>query len=259
MENFSFKHDGQTFWYSRSMAVSLFVFTFKDGEVHLLANKRGKGTPDFQGYWNASCGYLDFNETLSQAAARESLEEVGLKLHPNELIEMQINSAVTENRQNVTQRFMTFIPYERFTEDMFSTSLSEKNEVEKIEWIPASKIFNNTDFRNKYNWAFGHDEIAKDFYKSACTLANIHMYSSLENKISIDNIKPRSFLDIKGMKFIVEDYLKGVKYVGNSKVSINNKHYLICNLSNTELKDGDFISGYIASSYKDYNIKIFII
>ena len=80
MNNFSIEHEGKIYWISRSMAVVCFVFAYIDGRWCVLANQRGEGTPDFQGYWNAPCGYLDYNETLEQAAIREVYEETGVKL-----------------------------------------------------------------------------------------------------------------------------------------------------------------------------------
>ena len=71
MNNFPITQDGKTYWISRSMAVSCFVFAPINGEWHVLANQRGTGTPDYQGYWNVPCGYLDFDETTKHGALRE--------------------------------------------------------------------------------------------------------------------------------------------------------------------------------------------
>ena len=43
---------GKTFWVSRSCAVAVFVFANIKGIWYVLANQRGKGCPDYQGYWN---------------------------------------------------------------------------------------------------------------------------------------------------------------------------------------------------------------
>lgn len=257
MENFRFTHEGEEYWYSRSMAVSLFVFTLKNNELHVLANKRGSGTPDFQGCWNCICGYLDHNETLAEGAVREAKEEVGLTLHPFELTPMYLNSSPTENRQNITQRYMTFIPYERFTDDMFSTKDSENNEVDKIEWVSIKDVINNTS----YVWAFGHDEIITSFMNEANTLANIFTYSSrpLHEKKLIGCIKENTIQEIDNESFVIEDFYHGAKYIGGHKVRLNNTDYLICNLSGKTLEDGDFTKGYVASKLKKYNTKIFII
>lgn len=54
MKNWSYtitegEHKGKTLWSGRYCAVSAFIFCkFPDG-WKVLANQRGKGTPDFQG------------------------------------------------------------------------------------------------------------------------------------------------------------------------------------------------------------------
>ena len=80
MNNFSVIKDGKEYWVARNVAVVCFVFAPINGEWCVLANQRGKGTPDFQGLWNAPCGYLDYNETTKEAAKREVYEETGIQL-----------------------------------------------------------------------------------------------------------------------------------------------------------------------------------
>ena len=80
MNNFPVIKDGKEYWVARNVAVVCFVFAPINGEWCVLANQRGKGTPDFQGLWNAPCGYLDYNETTKEAAKREVYEETGIQL-----------------------------------------------------------------------------------------------------------------------------------------------------------------------------------
>ena len=59
INNFPFMYRGKEYWYSRSVATTPFVFCKNENnEYCVLANKRGIGTPDFQGLWNVPCGYL---------------------------------------------------------------------------------------------------------------------------------------------------------------------------------------------------------
>lgn len=175
LKNFPFTHEGKTYWYSRSMAVSTFIFTEKEHKLHILLAKRGKGCPDFNGYWSAPCGYLDHNETLAQAASRECFEEIGLKISNQILIPMEVNSDFTENKQNVTQRYMAFIPYNSFTESEFSTLNSEKDEVEAIEWVDVNNL-------SQYEIAFNHKDIIESYINCAKILAII-------NKLTLGDIK----------------------------------------------------------------------
>lgn len=149
--NFPFKCHGKTLWYSRSVAVVLFAFCKnKENEWCVLANKRGNGTPDYQGYWNAICGYLDFSETTLQGAARECKEETGIEIPVANISICGINSDPTENRQNVIVMHKAILDGTIDEWSNFSRKYMEKYEVEDIQWIPFSQI-------DKYNWAFHHD------------------------------------------------------------------------------------------------------
>ena len=80
------EHAGETVWVHRSIAVAGFIFCKINDEWCVLANQRGEGAPDFQGYWNCPCGYLDFDETLAEACSREIYEETGVKIEPRMLL-----------------------------------------------------------------------------------------------------------------------------------------------------------------------------
>lgn len=166
MKNYPIKietgeHAGETVWVHRSIAVAGFVFCKIDGEWCVLANQRGEGAPDFKGYWNCPCGYLDFDETTKEACIREIYEETGVKVDPNRLHFISYNDDPEEsNRQNVTMRFMAIVP-----EDSIGISTNaikgqlggEENEVKAIMWIKMSNL-------DDYQWAFGHDKLIKGLY-----------------------------------------------------------------------------------------------
>ena len=137
-------------WFSRSMATSLFLFCKdKNGIMHVLASERGKGAPDFQGYWNCTCGYLDFNETTKQCALRELREETGVVINENQIQFIGYEDSPTANHQNVTFRFGSYIADKTIDDFTFSKKENEKDEVGRIAWIPLNDI-------DKFNWAFGH-------------------------------------------------------------------------------------------------------
>lgn len=154
LRNFPFKWKGKEYWYSRSVAVTGIVLAKNNNdEWCVLANKRGKGTPDFQGYWNIPCGYLDFNETSKQAVSREIHEECGV-LIPHESFELYgIEDSPLANLQNVTIRYITKLEH-KCEEFSFSNENSEINEVDSIKWIPLNEIDN-------YKWAFNHLNLLK--------------------------------------------------------------------------------------------------
>ena len=70
---------GKTVWHSRSCAVAVFVFSNANNEWSVAAVKRGTGCPNNVGKWCCPCGYVDYDETVQGAAARELFEECGLK------------------------------------------------------------------------------------------------------------------------------------------------------------------------------------
>jgi 8-oxo-dGTP pyrophosphatase MutT (NUDIX family) len=149
---------GETEWVARNMATLVIIFAInKDNQIHVLANKRGPNTPDpeFRGCWCMPCGYLDYNETLKEAAARETFEETGLTIDPKKLRLVYINDKPEDDkRQNVTFRYQYIV--QEFIEDINLTSKnSEEKEVSDIKWIPIKEIDN-------YKWAFNHDKIIKD-------------------------------------------------------------------------------------------------
>jgi 8-oxo-dGTP pyrophosphatase MutT (NUDIX family) len=156
LKNFEFVWKGQKYWYSRACAVSLFVFCKnKSDEWCVLANKRGKNTPDFKGFWNCICGYLDFHEDSIQAAQRECKEETNIFISSNNIEIYGVNSNPADNKQNVTIRHCAVITDR--TTDAYQTSNknSDKGEVDDIKWIPLSKV-------DEYEWAFNHRELIKE-------------------------------------------------------------------------------------------------
>ena len=159
-KNFPFKCHGKTLWYSRSVAVSIFTFCKnKLGEWCVLANQRGKGTPDYQGYWNCCCGYLDWNEDSIQAALRETKEETGVRIPKEKVKIVKVVSDPSENRQNVSIRHVAVLDsFTSYWSD-FSKKYMEKDEVSDIMWIPVSKI-------GEYKWAFNHDKIITELFYS---------------------------------------------------------------------------------------------
>lgn len=159
MKNHQIKgEDGKLYWVHRNIAVSSFIFKIEltlNGPLYfILANKRGTGTPDNQGKWNCPCGYLDFDETLNQAASREIFEECGLRIDPNKLTMLEINDNPDSHMQNVTVRYFCtlFSGFDNIT--LEERKGGEENEVEEVQWINVKSI-------DDYEWAYNHDKIIK--------------------------------------------------------------------------------------------------
>ena len=146
---------GKEEWISRAMAVLVIVLGIdKNLELHVLAEKRGPLTPDheYRGYWCIPCGYLDYNETLKEAAVREVFEETGLSLNVQDLELIYINdNPLEDKRQNVTFRYKCDL--KQYIEDLQLTDRnSENGEISELKWIPINDI-------NNYKWAFNHDKM----------------------------------------------------------------------------------------------------
>ena len=156
MKNFEVTslEDGKRYWVSRSVAVSTFLFIRDVGEIYVLANKRGKGSADFQGLWNCPCGYLDFDETGEEAAVREVREETGYILESKELILDKVVTCPRQNHQNVALRYICEkdISEIKILDGDFG---GEEEEVEEVKLINIKNI-------DEYEWAFGHKEIIKE-------------------------------------------------------------------------------------------------
>lgn len=149
--------DGRVIWNSRAMAVvAIVIFTnLNTGEVSVIANKRGKGTPDYQGMWNVPCGYLDWDETTKEAASRELFEETGIIIHPNDWGLLSVQDSPKENHQNVTFRYITYLMGTDVSRlGKFKQTGGEVDEVEEIKLI-------NLEDLDKYQWAFNHYNLLK--------------------------------------------------------------------------------------------------
>lgn len=173
MKNFPIKHEGKEYWISRAVGVvgmiyfnELNTLTYNDViNTYILANKRGQGAPDFKGYWNCPCGYLDFDESGEEAISRETYEETGVKINPYSFHLVGVNTDPKANKQNIALRYKHVTNYYNNIDDILTTRFSEKNEVEEIKLINIKDI-------GKYEWAFGHDNLILEYWG----VQNVHRY-----------------------------------------------------------------------------------
>jgi 8-oxo-dGTP pyrophosphatase MutT (NUDIX family) len=140
-------------WFSRSVAVATAVLLNDNGKWYILAGQRGTGTPDYQGYWNLPCGYLDYNEDTQEAAVREVYEETGIKLDKSQMKPFGSSSSPYENRQNVVFFYVAILNGNTGSLP-FSKDNMEENEVDGLQWLPIEKC-------GTLRWAFDHDELIK--------------------------------------------------------------------------------------------------
>lgn len=144
---------GKTHWIDRSIAVAGFVFKREGMEYFVLANQRGGGVSNHNGLWNCPCGYLDFDETLKEACAREIKEECRLIIEPSKLKFYEVEDSPSAFRQNVTHRFTATV-YDGSEQIGIGTE-GEDDEVADVKWISVNEL-------DKYEWAFNHDKVITD-------------------------------------------------------------------------------------------------
>lgn len=167
MQNFQItsQEDGKKYWISRSIATRSEVVVVDDDNVYLLINKRGKGTPDFQGCWNITCGYLEYDVTLEENATKELLEETGIYIPSNEWQLVGIDSCPkTANRQNVTIAYRTIISMEFYDSckrmgSKMACNGGEENEVSDVWLMPLTP-----DNIESIDWAFNHKVVAREIF-----------------------------------------------------------------------------------------------
>lgn len=163
-------------WFSRSVAVVVFVFRVKNDKLQVMLEKRGKGCPDNVGKWCSVCGYLEFDETIEEAAAAEAFEETGFIIDKERLFFEGISSDPKDNHQNVSVRFCYYAKEDEDF-DISRRKGGEKDEVDCIEWLTLyDKATDYTyDFSDR-EFAFDHDKIIKSILTKFVSVLKANFY-----------------------------------------------------------------------------------
>lgn len=154
--------DGQDIWLARDIAVAFTIVFIHQKVPYVLINKRGPGVPNFQGFWNLPCGYLDYDETIPEGAIREVWEECGVNITPfiktGEIQYVEtpwaINSTPNGSKQNVTIHHGLLATVNELPE--VSNANNEPNETSDICWLPLSKLYT-------LEFAFDHQQRIQQF------------------------------------------------------------------------------------------------
>jgi len=154
--------NGEEIWISRSVTVLPVLFFDKAGDRYVPLGLRGQDLPNGVGQWGLPGGYLDYDETATQAVYREVWEELGLDIpqlvkdfpfegnlnHPYE-----VHSA-PHRRQNVTLKYALMFHLGNAELPKLNPQVSQ-GEVVEAKWVPVKQALN-------MQLAFNHHEVIQD-------------------------------------------------------------------------------------------------
>lgn len=156
--NFPITYKGHEYWYSRAVATELYAYAQdENGELYILANKRGEGCPNANGLWNVPSGYLEFNETGEHRAVTECYEECGVEISEEEIKLVDVETRPLSESQNIKLRYFYQLP-KTIGHYKFTDEHSEYDEVDEIKFIKLTEL-------NEYEFAFGQSLIIEKLEK----------------------------------------------------------------------------------------------
>jgi ADP-ribose pyrophosphatase YjhB (NUDIX family) len=146
----------------------LYIYDKNLKEWFILVSKRGPGCPSAVGKWNVPGGYLDFDETLEEAARRECYEETGVRFD-GPLTLASISTNPHSKAQNVVCSFYGVIKVNSAMEIVRKLDKrncnGEKDEVDDIGlWTVKDIIARPELYAN--GTAFGHDKMIVSIFKT---------------------------------------------------------------------------------------------
>lgn len=133
------------------VTVDVVALAMADRALHVLLVRRGN--PPFEGQWALPGGYLEVDEDLAPAAARELGEETGLALAANDLRQLGAYGAPDRDPRN------------RTVSVAFLAELHAPGEVEgasdaaQAQWRPVAELL---DAGSGADLAFDHAVILRD-------------------------------------------------------------------------------------------------
>lgn len=162
--------NGEELWISRSVVVICVVARITDdNKIEIIAEKRGP-LVSATGRWCFPCGYLDYDEDLTDAVIREVQEETGYTLERKDVNFIDINSKPEGNKQNVGIRHIAFIDNDK---KQISDFELDTNEVTELKWVEIGEsvgnIFNiDVNKLDCVKWAFNHKSLIIHIINEYC-------------------------------------------------------------------------------------------
>jgi ADP-ribose pyrophosphatase YjhB (NUDIX family) len=112
--------------------VGIFIMLRQDDKVLLQLRQNCS----FSGFWGVVGGHLDGNEQVISAAIREAKEEIGVDIHPDDLI------LKTICHSNKGEEYLQF--YFECCKWSGDIKNKEPNKCERLEWYEWNNTPNNT-------------------------------------------------------------------------------------------------------------------
>ena len=151
---------GKDMWKTRAVAVVVTLLARvscldeKVDNVYVLVGKRGTGVNAEQGKWCLPCGYLDWDESGTQAAVRELFEETNVDVGESLRHWLTISDPDMDPRQNVCLHYGKMITVNSLP--VPSNVNCEPNEVDELKWVTVEEA-------SQMELAFGHARYPKMF------------------------------------------------------------------------------------------------
>lgn len=162
--------NGEELWISRSVVVICVVARITDdNKIEIIAEKRGP-LVSATGRWCFPCGYLDYDEDITDAVIREVQEETGYTLERKDVKFIDINSKPEGKKQNVGIRHIAFIDNDK---KQISDFELDTNEVTELKWVEIGEsvgnIFNiDVNKLDCVKWAFNHKSLIIHIINEYC-------------------------------------------------------------------------------------------
>jgi ADP-ribose pyrophosphatase YjhB (NUDIX family) len=142
-------NSGNKYWISPSISVDALVIVA--GQV--LVTRRSDA-PEVSNplKWCLPCGFMEWNETPLNACMRELCEETGIDIRELKLLN---NECTTDSYKRPHSENGTALQFVFMLSDFPEVKL---NADECVAWAWVS-----VDELQKYEWAFGHDRLIREF------------------------------------------------------------------------------------------------
>ena len=172
-----------------AVTVDIVIFTLKEDELKVLLVKRG--LEPFRGKWALPGGFIKINESLEDAAARELLEETGVKADYLEQLYTFGDLGRDPRDRVITVTYFALLKSEK-------VNLTASTDVSDVKWFSAYDIpelaFDHKKIleyaTKRLRWKFEYTTIAFSVLAEKFTLSSLQkIYEIIFNK----NFDKRNF------------------------------------------------------------------